>query len=65
MPARREVTHRVAAWRFEANDACSEVEQLAARERPRQVAGQVDDEDTVERAHGDEEAISVAGRFCG
>ena len=43
--------HRVAARRFEANDARSEPEKLPRGECPGQVAGQIDDERPPERLH--------------
>ena len=51
MPGRRELLHRVAAGRQEPRDARAEPHQLAARERPREVPRQVDDQQARERLH--------------
>ncbi len=63
MPCRCDLSHRVAPGWLDPDDARAELEQLAARERARQVPGEVDDEDSLERPHRDEEAISVDGRY--
>jgi hypothetical protein len=54
VPGRRELVQRIAAGRLEPHDARAEAQQLAARERPRQVARQVDDEQARERLHATE-----------
>ncbi len=43
--------HRVAARLLDANDPRAEPEELARRERPREVAGEIDDERPPERLH--------------
>ena len=49
IPFGRDIPHRVALRRLEPHDARAKAEQLAGRERPREVAGQVDDEQSLER----------------
>ena len=50
-PGARDTAHRVAAGLLEPHDPGAEPQQLAGRERARQVAGQVDDEHPCERLH--------------
>ena len=51
VPGRGDAAHRVALGRFDPDDPRAETQQLAGRERARQVAGQVDDEHPCERLH--------------
>ena len=52
VPRRRAQLHRIAVRRLDLHDTCSEPKQLPARVRPRQLAGEVDDEVALERLHG-------------
>ena len=51
VPGTGDAAHRVAVGLLEPHDPCAEPQQLAGRERARQVAGQVDDEHPCERLH--------------
>jgi hypothetical protein len=52
LPRRRVRAEQVALRRLDPDDARAQPEQLARRERPRRVAGEVDDEQARERLYG-------------
>ena len=52
MPGRRGQAGRVALGWLDVDDAGTEAQELPARERSRQVPGEVDDEHALERLHG-------------
>ena len=49
VPAGRRLAHRIPARLLDPDDTCAESQQLGGRERARQVAGQVDDEQAFQR----------------